>query len=250
MLFLVLLFCFTVQAQASWVLNGDGTYSYQLDDGTVAMDQWIGKKYYVDANGIRAVGKQQVDSEWYYFSGEDGQVLKKQWIKDGGDRYYASEDGSLYTKGIYQIGKYKYLFDDAGVMQKGECTFKKKTYYLNQQNGRMLRSLWIKIGKKYYYFGDNGAMLKDKWLSGYTYYVGSKGFRVTKTWKNGRYLGSDGKAYSGFRKVGGEHYYFDPKTHKRVTNTLVTISGKRWYFDADGIGERNEVPKAHVEVQP
>ncbi len=241
-LLLMLSFGFSLQAHAAWVKNGDGTYSYKDADGTLARSQWIKKKYYVDANGIRLTGKQKIDSKWYYFSPLNGKLQKKRWITDGEFRYYAGKDGALYKKGIYTIGKYKYLFGADAVMKTGKCTFKKKTYYLFPENGRMMKNSWLCLDDQFYYFDKNGVMVKSKWLSGYKCYLDAKGQRLSSCWKGSRYLGKNGISYSGLHKISGTYYYFDPKTRKKVANRLITIKGKRWYFDASGKGAENIVP--------
>lgn len=252
MLFLMLFSGFAVQAHAFWIQNQDGTCSYQNSGGKLARNKWIKKKYYVDANGIRVTGRYQIGSKWYYFSSENGKLLKNQWIEDENGTYYASAKGSLYANCIRAVGENKYLFGAGGIMKTGKCTYKKKTYYLDPDDGHMKKGIWVKINNRYYYFNDNGVMAKNKWLSDYTYYVGSKGYRLTSKWKNGRYLGSSGKAYTGLQEISGSYYYFDSKTHRKTTNTTIIIDGRWWSFDKEGKGTQNEVPApgAGVSVQP
>lgn len=252
MLFLMLLFSLTVQAHASWVQNEDGTYSYQDADGELARSRWIDKRYYVDADGIRLTGKQKIGAKWYYFSPSNGRLQKKCWIEDGDDRYYAGKDGALYAKGIYTINGSRYLFGANAVMKTGKCTFQKKTYFLQLKDGRMLTDQWVQLEDGFYYFDKSGAMLKNKWLSNLTYYVDGNGCRVSGKWVGSRYIGKNGKAFSGLRKVSGVYYYFNTRTHAKVTNAFVTVSGKRWYFNNEGVGSQNTVPAPGkgVNVQP
>ncbi len=230
------------QAHASWEKNGDGSYSYRQADGTIALGKWINRKFYVNSNGVRLTGKQKIGADWYYFSPENGKLQKNRWIREDTFRCYAGKDGVLCANGIYTIGKQKYLFDENAVMQTGICSFRKKTYYLRPENGRMLRSKWVYLDGHFYYFDKNGVMARNTWMSGYKYYLDADGQRVSDSWKGSRYLGSDGVSYVGFKKIGDTYYYFDSKTRKKVTNKLITIKSKRWYFDDEGKGAENVVP--------
>lgn len=189
MLFLMLFFGMTVQSDAAWTQNEDGTYSYQKPDGEIAKSCWIQDSYYVNEAGIRVSGKQKIGKKWYYFLPKNGKLCKKRWVK---------------------------------------------------------------IEGKYYYFDKDGVMQQKKWLFDHTYYVGKEGQRLTNQWKNGRYLNKRGKAYSGLKKVEGEYYYFDSQTHKKVTDTTLTIKGKRWQFDSKGVGRKTKIkaPSSGMKVQP
>lgn len=189
MLFLMLFFGFALQANASWIQNQDGSYSYQISGGEIARKTWIKDTYYVNADGIRVTRLQKIGKKWYYFSPGSGKVKKNRWVR---------------------------------------------------------------IEDKYYYFDKDGVMQKSTWLANYTYYVGKDGCRMTGRWKDGRYLGKNGKSYSGLRKVNGEYYYFNPETRQKVRNTTVTIKGKRWQFDAKGVGRKSKIqaPGRGVSVQP
>ncbi len=249
-LLLMMLLGFSVQAHASWVENEDGTYSYQKENGTIARGKWIKKKFYVNKEGIRVTGKQKIGSKWYYFSPSNGKLQKKRWIKDGESRYYAGKNGVLYAKGLYTIDQYNYLFDENAVVQTGKQSLYGKTYYFKPKKGRMLKNGWVKINKYFYYFDANGVMVANRWLIG-TYYMDAKGRRVTDKWIGARYLGSDGRVCSGLHDISGTYYYFDPGTRNKVTDRLITIDGKRWYFDDEGKGSLNIVlpPSQGVRVQ-
>lgn len=145
-----------------------------------------------------------------------------------------------------------YYTDASGARLKGKQKIGANWYYFSLNNGKLVRNRWVKIDRRFYYFDENGVMQRHKWLSGYTYYVGTKGYRLTNQWKGARYLGKKGKAYTGFQKVGEDYYYFDPKTKEKVVNTVLTIKGKRWQFDSEGRGSRSKIPApgAGVDVQP
>ena len=73
-----------------------------------------------------------------------------------------------------------------------------------------------------------GKMVKNKWASvnNHTYY-----------------FGSDGAAYKGYKKVGKYRYYFDPSC-RMVSNKIVKIKGKKYFFMYNG-----RAPKRAVMVK-
>ena len=141
-----------------------------------------------------------------------------------------------------QAAKVKeYYTDSAGNRLTGKQKIGSQWYYYSPKTGKLVKNRWVKIEGRYYYFGADGAMQRKKWLSNYTYYVNSKGCRLTNCWKGARYLGKNGKAYTGLHKIEGDYYYFNPKTKEKVVNTSVTVKGKRWQFDSDGVGTKSNL---------
>ncbi len=250
MMVLAMFLGMSVQAHASWVKNADGTYSYYRSNGKLLKNRWIGDKYYVDADGVRLTGKQEIESKWYFFT-TAGKLYKGKWLTKAGKKYYASKDGSLCADGIHKIGSYSYLFNEDAEMLTGLQTWDGETFFLDPKTGRMLTDCWVKVEEDYYYFGSDGVMAANKWLKqkGYLYYVDSDGRRVSSAWKSDRYLASNGKAYSGLHEIDGDWYYFDAKTYKKTTGTSVEINGETWQFNADGKGSNSDVPAPGAGVQ-
>ncbi len=245
-LFILLLLSMTVQAEAAWKKNSNGTYSY-YSNGKKVKNKWIGDDYYVNSKGVRQTGWLQKGGKWYYFT-KSGKLVKSKWIKSQGNMYYAGSDGVLLANGRKKVGKYYYAFSKRGVKLTGKRTYGGKTYFFGYKTGRMLTNQWVKTNKKYYYYGSNGVMAKSAWIG--RYYVNSKGQRVTNTWKSGRYLGSNGKAVVGLKKIGKYYYYFDKKTYKKVTSTTLKINETTYKFDSSGKGKKvTTVPKASVSVE-
>lgn len=246
LLILVTFFCMTVNAEAAWKKNSNGTYSY-YSNGKLVKSKWIGQDYYVNSKGVRQKGWLYKGKKWYYFS-KTGKLQRNKWIKSGKSMYYAGADGALYTNGVYKIGNYSYMFNKRGVQQRGRRTWNGKTYYFGLKTGRMQTSQWIATKKKYYYYGSDGIMARNQWVG--SYYVGKTGTRLTKCWKDSRYLGSTGKALKGLQKIGNTYYYFDTQTWKKVTNTTLTIKGVAWKFDKNGKGTKvTNIPTASVSVE-
>ena len=248
-LFLILIFSLTVQADAAWKKNANGTYSW-YSNGHKVKNSWIDGTYYVNAKGVRHKGWLQLNNKWYYFSAS-GKVIKNNWIKSAGKMYYAGPDGALFTKGRYKIGNFYYGFNKRGVRLTGKKKVNGQTYYFSKSNGRMISNKWCKTKKEYYYYGEDGRLVTNAWVK--RYYVGNDGTRLKKKWKDNAYLGSNGKAVKGLKKISGVYYYFDKKTYKKVVDTVLTIDDVRYSFDSNGKGtilKENDVPKPSCNVEP
>lgn len=251
-LFLLMFSCMSVRAEAGWKKNSNGTYSYYLK-GKKVKKKWIkegSKSYYVNSKGVRQTGWLYKGKKWYYFK-KTGVLVKNKWIKYKNNMYYAGSNGAVYANGMKKAPNgYTYAFDKRGAVQKGRLTYNKKIYYFESKHGRMVKNKWVKTNGKYYYYGADGAMVKNKWIG--RYYVGKTGLRLKNTWKDDCYLGSNAKACIGLQKIGTDYYYFDPKTYKKTVNVKLTVEGKTYQFDGNGIGtevSENGAPKPTVGVK-
>ena len=120
----------------------------------------------------------------------------------------------------------------------------KKYYYAN---GEKVTG-WRKISGKYYYFSEtDGQLYKSRLVvsDGTAYYVDKKGVRVKDKLvtrkKKTYYLGTDGKALTGVRKINGKYYYFSPQTFAMQKNyKYVTPKKAIYYFDANGVRVKNQ----------
>ena len=66
--------------------------------------------YYADENGKMAVGKKQIDGDWYYFK-DWGGMYQNAFIKNGTSVCHAAADGKL-TVGWLQQGSTYYYFGE------------------------------------------------------------------------------------------------------------------------------------------
>ncbi len=116
-----------------------------------------------------------------------------------------------------------------------------KTYYY--KNGVKLKG-WQKIGGKYYYFNSNqGYIYKNALLTSSKKnicYMDSKGARVANKWvtyKNKRYyMGSNGYAVKGFKKIQGKTYYFHNVNAYMTKNCkVITAAGDIYYMGSNGV---------------
>ncbi|MCD8076558.1 MAG: cell wall hydrolase [Lachnospiraceae bacterium] len=249
-LFILLLLCFSVKANAAWTENADGSWSWYTSSGKLATSKWIQSQYYVDENGVRVTGLQKIDGKYYFFSKSTGKLICGTWIKSGSKYYYAKKNGVLCVSCIKKINGSSYYFNAKGVRKTGKITVDGNTYYFNKSTEKMVTSKWVCISKKYYYFGSDGIMVKSAWVG--RYYVNSKGVRVTNTWVDDKYLGSDGKCVSGLQEIDGKYYYFNTSTYKKVTGMTIQVGQYTYVFDSDGVGtiaSINDRPLASVSVE-
>ena len=92
---------------------------------------------------------------------------------------------------------------------------------------------------KYYGYRD-GKLMKNTFtlVDGYYYYFNDKGVAIISQWKtiNGKkyYFGSNGRAYTGAKKVGSYIYGFSSSGSLLKDYGYKKIDGKYYYFDANG----------------
>lgn len=210
-----------VIAQGKWVEN-----YYFLEDGTMAVNQWIdgkwvgadgkytgvknnvgwitdnGKTYYYDSSGNMVKGWLTLGGKTYYLQSSTGELLKG-WIKVSGQMYYASVKNGAIQKGKWIQSRY---LSSTGVLATGLTTIGTKTYLLNE-NGYKLTG-WQTYNDKVYYFNKKGVLQKNIWVGDC-------------------YVTPDGTRASGFLAVGEKTYYFDPTTGAKQKGWL-TVDGKTY----------------------
>lgn len=94
-----------------------GTCSYGV---SAEWDTSGGKWYYLDEDGDKVTGFQEIDGETYYF-GKDG-VMKTGWIYSGDDKYYYKKDGSMAKDCTLKINGKSYKFDKDGKLKKSSSS--------------------------------------------------------------------------------------------------------------------------------
>ena len=170
---------------------------------------------------------------------------------------YADSTG---WKGSYSSG-WRYYISDTDYVKNSWKLLQENWYYFDK-DGYALINKWELIKGKLYHFGDTGAMDSNKWISEGSYllpeyyeeYIDSnpdyeevmKEYKGKKIW---RYVGEDGAAYVGWRKVNGEWYHFNDENvsltdisenHQNAYAAMTygfyyDVTEKDWYcFDGDG----------------
>ena len=196
-----------------WVKEANGWYYYKDDERVTGWKKIGGKWYYMDAESAGRM----VDFPSYYI---------------GGKIYVFNSDGSLVSKKGWFTRKY------------GGQSFK---YYVNADGTTYAAGGWKKIGSKWYYFVDIGYVITNEWIpngiriEGKMCYFNKDGSWKHNCWHNYKdnwyYLGSDGQPVTGWKKIGGKWYYFDPSSKVMMCQTWFNDPNDKtkWYFfGADG----------------
>lgn len=187
------------------------------------------------------------DGKWYYYD-SDGKKVKYSSVYDNTDfNYYVlNSKGERVTKKGWYTTNYK-------ISHYGDKVKFKTTYYL--KTGGAVTAGWKKISGKYYYFDYTGAMVTNRGQAyakeGSTVYylLGSKGTRIkskgwhqvkyksfdrsrglvttTKVWY---YVKSDGTLQTGWKKIKGKYYYFDPNNGMETVTSEYSKDGKKLYL--------------------
>ncbi len=141
--------------------------------------------------------REDSDYNWRYYTSET-EYVTNQWKSIDGNWYYFMDDGYALMDCWAYIQHKMYHFDTKGHMDKNK---------------------WIACGKHVAEDYDiNGSITE-----GSSYYAGKQDYR---------YVGSDGAAYVGWKKIGGSWYYFsDDKSSEFGRYGLMQIG---WLEDKDG----------------
>lgn len=241
----------------------DGKQYYILDSGAKAkgLQKIKGKTYYFDTKtGEQKKGWQTINGYRYYFGSGD---LKKAapeslymatgWRKDGdGNRRYFTSSGRMATQWCTLEGKKYYFNPDTGIMRTGWLYLGEDKYYFNTKTGIMSADVMLKDTKKNItrYFNPSGRMAR-----GWKTFSSEKKCYFNSDLKSDRdgamihgfkeidgktyyFLSTDGRKVTGWvtNKQTGAKYYLNPENGGiRVENTEMTISGKTYVFDKDGV---------------
>lgn len=217
--------------------------------------------YYGDTSGKPVTGFQRIYGKLYYFNPtyhmmlshgianiygvdylfrKDGSILEgKGWVKDEGHTYYLSSkgvlrgrqvlgshtywfeaNGTIKKSGFVSENNYDYYVKDGGILASGFTRIEGKLYYFNPSYFFMLKGGMADIRGQRYFFRADGSIIEDKgWFKeGQTTY----------------YRRENGDLASGFMRIEGKLYYFNPVYHFRLEDGLAIIHGYRYLFRKDG----------------
>ena len=220
-----------------------GGSRYYLNEDGIMQTGWVsadGDTYYCGSNGKIRTGLQTVSGSRYFFD-EEG-ALQTGWkYVDGATYYFALDTGKALQDTSAEIDGVVYTFDQnaqvASADTDGLQVLDDKTY-LFEEGG--IVTGWKKISGKSYYFAEGGVMAKDGIYSvdGVPCLFNEKGVRLTgsgiKTVDGDRYYMTGSKLQTGFRKISGSTYYFDPETFKALTG-LQKIGNELYSFTTKGV---------------
>ena len=211
-------------------------YVFNNDGSLVSKAGWItiknhgySFKYYVKSDGTAYATNswKKISGKWYYFV-DIGYVITEEWIPNGieieGKLYFFNKDGSWKYNCWHSYNGEWFYIDGDGQFVCGWKRINKKWYFFHKGKGyAMLAEEWYNEPNTddWYYFDKSGAMVANRWVS------------FDGVWF---YQGSNGKSVMGWLKLNKKWYYMDPdKNGCCVTDTTMTIGGKEYKFDENGV---------------
>ena len=178
---------------------------------------------YFDADGKQVKGDtRQVNGATYHFEKDSGQLTRNAFASDkNGNWYYLGQDGKALI-GKQVIDNIPLYFYPNGVQAKDAfVVLDGNSYYFQKDSGQMVRDrFWSDDDGNWYYSDKEGKLVTgEQSIDGFDMYfypdgVQAKGEIVT---------------------IGIEPYYFDKDSGHKVINTDITINGKTYHAEANGL---------------
>ncbi len=217
---------------------GGSTYFFDWG-GTMADDE----EFYYEDNYYRAKsGGKLYRNEWYqrdawssfqYYGADGARVEGLQTIN--GKKYYFERYNGLITNGTRVIDGVGYVADEKGVLTEmkaaGWVAANGGYYYFDGEN--FYKGTVEKIGKQYYGFDYDGKMFDNRafYMDGYSYRAKKGGALYTSAWYGNYAYLEDGKAPTGFVKLGNTVYCFD-SDGLAAADRYVAYDGELYYADS------------------
>ena len=184
-----------------------------------------GAKYLIGADGkpVTETGWYTLDGKTYYLD-EGGKIRTSALVRVGDDVYYVDENGERATGWKTVNGKKRYFNPKSGVMKKGFATINGKKYYF-WINGNLQTNGTVQSGESVYKANSDGTLTFLKKAP------------IKNGWKNeesNRFYYVNGERVKGVKKIDGKLFLFNADG-KLVKNTWVTIDGKTYHSDGEGL---------------
>ena len=213
----------------------DSDWYFYDEDGlrTVGKKNINGSTYYFNQEGMMQTGWAFVDGHWNYFASSG--AMKTGWVKDQETWYYLDKDGIMLT-GRQDIKGIRYYLNASGAMQTG-WKWQDNSWYFYTNSGAM-KTGWLKDKESWYYLDpETGIMaVGSKAIDGKTYFFKSSGnMQVGWQWSNDvwHYYASSGALQTGWLKDHDMWYYLESKEGAMLVG-LNQVDGKQYYFSASG----------------
>lgn len=202
----------------------DGKLIGRVGPGFVQTDLGI---YYIDENGIKLYGWQEINGAKYYFSTVNG-YMKTGRVTIGGKLYDFADDGKLIEEvktGFIDTEEGTYYLNVQGIKLYGWQEINGVTYYFSTVNGYR-KAGRVTIGGILYDFAEDGRL------------IGRVGPGFIETEEGIYYVDEYGIKLYGWQEINGARYYFST-TNGFMKTGRVTIGGVLYDFTQDGklIGE-------------
>lgn len=218
---------------STWQKISSDWYFYD-EDGlrTVGKKNINGTTYYFNQEGVMQTGWAFIDGHWNYF--ENSGAMQTGWIKDQDTWYYLDKDGIMLT-GKQDINGVRYYLNASGAMQTGWKWLENNWYYY--ANSGAMKTGWIKDNEKWYYLSQDGIMQTGKQeINGSRYYLNTSGAMQTGwQWldKHWNYYADSGAMKTGWLKEQGTWYYLEDQEGIMLVG-FQQVDGKQYYFSASG----------------
>ena len=201
-----------------------------------------GNWYYIK-DGKALTGMQNIDNVNVYFDA-DGKQVKGDTRHVNGSTYHFEKDSGQLTRSAFasdKNGNWYYLGQDGKALIGKQVIDNIPLYFY--PNGVQAKDAFVVLdGNSYYFQKDSGQMVRDRFWSdddGNWYYSDKEGKLVTGEQSiDGfdMYFYPDGVQAKGeIVTIGIEPYYFDKDSGHKVINTDITINGKTYHAEANGL---------------
>ena len=223
----------TAGKPSTWQKIDSDWYFYD-EDGlrTVGKKNINGTTYYFNQEGVMQTGWTFIDGHWNYFANSG--AMQTGWIKDQDTWYYLDKDGIMLT-GKQEINSTRYYLNTSGAMQTGWQWLENKWYYY--VNSGAMKTGWIKDNEKWYYLNQDGIMQTGKQeINGSRYYLNTSGAMQTGwQWldKHWHYYADSGAMKTGWLKEQETWYYLEDQEGIMLVG-FQQVDGKQYYFSASG----------------
>ena len=229
-----------VVSAAALLALGASMTSFAASKGTWMMVD--GEWYCYDKNGDAYTNVFCSSNGKEYFVGDDGQLVRSEWVEYDGSYYFVNSSGAKITNDWRLTTPYDdesadeewYYFKSNGKRAENEkITYKGKTYYFDT-DGKMLTG-WVTTG-------DNASSVNE--ANGYekdhTFYCDETGARVEGAWVKDTKPGtSDDDADE------DEYWYYLKKaTGKPATGKQSNLNGQIYLFNNEGQMQHGWVAEA------
>ncbi|EFM35801.1 metallo-beta-lactamase domain protein [Streptococcus sp. oral taxon 071 str. 73H25AP] len=213
----------------------DSDWYFYDEDGlrTVGKKNINGSTYYFNQEGMMQTGWAFVDGHWNYFASSG--AMKTGWVKDQETWYYLDKDGIMLT-GRQDINGVRYYLNASGAMQTG-WKWQDNSWYFYTNSGAM-KTGWLKDKESWYYLDpETGIMaVGSKEIDGKNYLFSSVGtMQVGWQWSNDswHYYATSGALQTGWLKDDDAWYYLEGKEGVMLVG-LHQVDGKQYYFSKSG----------------
>ena len=223
----------TAGKPSTWQKISSDWYFYD-EDGlrTVGKKNINGTTYYFNQEGVMQTGWAFIDGHWNYFANSG--AMQTGWIKDQDTWYYLDKDGIMLT-GKQEINGSRYYLNASGAMQTGWKWLDNNWFFYT--NSGAMKTGWIKDNEKWYHLNQDGIMQTGKQeINGSRYYLNTSGAMQTGwQWldKHWHYYADSGAMKTGWLKEQGTWYYLEDQEGIMLVG-FQQVDGKQYYFSASG----------------